>query len=302
MSAARNSFQSRTKGAYANNQHQLKAEIKENPRKTSFYRAIKLCVGVLLILDSDATPFTRNLGCNTVPSFNRLCQRYDLQQGFNKVSNSNFHRFMTVSYITCKFNFDRENPCNCACFSLPDVSTAQHFCHVLLLLFGYFCRWHFFLHFHLRLVRRRKEWRIWCCFEESIAVEERDLVGTSWASNGKWYVFCRFVLGFFAEHRPKMEEICILWFLCPWFVKSATLNYAPICFLPLVNIEERWDILTHEIIFFALLFFFKSSKCRTFFRKQTAESHQVPTKKKHSAWEFFRILKWLEVASLHRRS
>ena len=51
-----------TKGAYANNQHQLNAEIKENPRKTSFYRAIKLCVGVLLILDSDATPFTRSLG------------------------------------------------------------------------------------------------------------------------------------------------------------------------------------------------------------------------------------------------
>ena len=62
MSAAQNSFQNRTKGAYANNQHQLNAEIKENPRKTSFYRAIKLCVGVLLILDSDATPFTRSLG------------------------------------------------------------------------------------------------------------------------------------------------------------------------------------------------------------------------------------------------
>ena len=98
--ASRNSVETNwTKGAYANNQHQLNAEIKENPRKTSFYRAIKLCVGVLLILDSDATPFTRSLGCNTVASFNRLCQRSDLHQSFNKVSHSNFHRFMTGSYI-----------------------------------------------------------------------------------------------------------------------------------------------------------------------------------------------------------
>ena len=48
--------------AYANNQHQLDEEICKNPRKTSFYRAIKACVGVLLILDQDATPFTRILG------------------------------------------------------------------------------------------------------------------------------------------------------------------------------------------------------------------------------------------------
>ena len=66
MPAARNPFQNRTKGAYANNQHDLQAEIQQNPRKTSFYRAIKLCAGVLLILDSDATPFTRSLGCNAV--------------------------------------------------------------------------------------------------------------------------------------------------------------------------------------------------------------------------------------------
>lgn len=53
-------------GAYANNQHQLDAEIKQNPRRTSFYRAIKLCVGVLLVLDGDATPFTRSLGRGTI--------------------------------------------------------------------------------------------------------------------------------------------------------------------------------------------------------------------------------------------
>ena len=46
--------------AYANNQHQLEAEICHNPRKTSFYRAIKMCAGVLLVLDENATPFTRS--------------------------------------------------------------------------------------------------------------------------------------------------------------------------------------------------------------------------------------------------
>ena len=45
--------------AYANNQHQLENEICNNPRKTSFYRAIQLCAGVLLVLDENATPFTR---------------------------------------------------------------------------------------------------------------------------------------------------------------------------------------------------------------------------------------------------
>ena len=52
----------RPSGAYANNQHQLKNEINANPRKTSFYRAMKLCMGVLLVLDQEATPFTRSLG------------------------------------------------------------------------------------------------------------------------------------------------------------------------------------------------------------------------------------------------
>ena len=81
---------------------------------------------------------------------------------------------------TCEFNFDRENPMPAMpahFFSLPGFSIMeQNFCHVFLLLFGYFCRWYLVLHFHLRLVWRRKKWRIWCCFEESIAVEERDLV------------------------------------------------------------------------------------------------------------------------------
>ncbi|CAL1139170.1 unnamed protein product [Cladocopium goreaui] len=49
--------------AYANNQHQLENEICNNPRKTSFYRAIQLCAGVLLVLDENATPFTRIWCC-----------------------------------------------------------------------------------------------------------------------------------------------------------------------------------------------------------------------------------------------
>ena len=190
--ASRNSFQSRTKGAYANNQHQLDAEIKENPRKTSFYRAIKLCVGVLLILDSDATPFTRSLGATPFQvSVARLCQRSDLQQGFNKISHSNCRRLRPFSYIW--FQLWLKTPWNCAFFSLPGFSImAQDFCHVFLLLFGYFCRWHFFLHFHLRLVWSREKmedlvllWRI--------HRGGRAWLGTSWASNGKWYHSCRFV-------------------------------------------------------------------------------------------------------------
>eukprot|EP00435_Cladocopium_sp_Y103_P040199 s549_g10.t3 len=49
--------------AYANNQHKLEEEICLNPRSTSFYRAMMQCVGVVLILDKDATPFTRIWCC-----------------------------------------------------------------------------------------------------------------------------------------------------------------------------------------------------------------------------------------------
>mmetsp|Transcript_18306 Transcript_18306/g.21304 ORF Transcript_18306/g.21304 Transcript_18306/m.21304 type:complete len:204 (+) Transcript_18306:161-772(+) len=49
--------------AYANNQHKLQDEIAANPRNTSFYKAMKLSVGVVLILDKDATPFTRIWCC-----------------------------------------------------------------------------------------------------------------------------------------------------------------------------------------------------------------------------------------------
>ena len=49
--------------AYANNQHALEGAISDNPRKTSFYKAMQLCCGVLLVLDSNATPFSRIWCC-----------------------------------------------------------------------------------------------------------------------------------------------------------------------------------------------------------------------------------------------
>ena len=38
-------------------------EMAENPRATSFYKAMKLSLGVVLILDKDATPFSRIWCC-----------------------------------------------------------------------------------------------------------------------------------------------------------------------------------------------------------------------------------------------
>lgn len=45
--------------AYANRQHGLDEEISADLVSTSFFRALKRCVGVLLILDTKATPFSR---------------------------------------------------------------------------------------------------------------------------------------------------------------------------------------------------------------------------------------------------
>lgn len=49
--------------AYANNQHCVAEDIKSNPRNTSFYRAMQMCQGVLLVLDSAGTPFQRIWCC-----------------------------------------------------------------------------------------------------------------------------------------------------------------------------------------------------------------------------------------------
>eukprot|EP00930_Biecheleria_cincta_P034306 TRINITY_DN23728_c0_g1_i1.p1 TRINITY_DN23728_c0_g1~~TRINITY_DN23728_c0_g1_i1.p1 ORF type:complete len:719 (-),score=115.95 TRINITY_DN23728_c0_g1_i1:85-2241(-) len=49
--------------AYANNQHQLGLDLTMDPRETSFFRAMRNSVGVLLILDETATPFGRIWCC-----------------------------------------------------------------------------------------------------------------------------------------------------------------------------------------------------------------------------------------------
>ena len=49
--------------AYANNQHCVEEDIKNNPRSTSFYRAMQMSEGVLLVLDSAGTPFERIWCC-----------------------------------------------------------------------------------------------------------------------------------------------------------------------------------------------------------------------------------------------
>ena len=50
-------------GALANNQHRLVDEVCNKPRKTSFCRALKLCTGLLLILDQDVVPLSRIWVC-----------------------------------------------------------------------------------------------------------------------------------------------------------------------------------------------------------------------------------------------
>ena len=49
----------RENGRYANNQHELGQDIGSDPRNSSFYKAIQLSDGVLVVLDANATPFTR---------------------------------------------------------------------------------------------------------------------------------------------------------------------------------------------------------------------------------------------------
>lgn len=49
--------------AYANNQHELGKDLTQDPRSTSFFRAMSLCDGLLLILDQHATPFLRIWCC-----------------------------------------------------------------------------------------------------------------------------------------------------------------------------------------------------------------------------------------------
>eukprot|EP00971_Amphidinium_carterae_P274648 5450130-Amphidinium_carterae.1 len=45
--------------AFANCQHDLASELSDDPENSSFRKAMTLATGVLLVLDSDATPFQR---------------------------------------------------------------------------------------------------------------------------------------------------------------------------------------------------------------------------------------------------
>lgn len=45
--------------AYANRQHSLEAELSSDPKESSFFKALQLVEGMLIILDTNATPFTR---------------------------------------------------------------------------------------------------------------------------------------------------------------------------------------------------------------------------------------------------
>ena len=239
MPAAWNPFQNRTKGAYANNQHDINAEIQTNPRKTSFYRAIKLCAGVLLILDSDATPFTRSLGCNAILS--ERMWRKPLQVSItsyaqdlicNKISTRFPSQFFTGSwpFPTFEFHFDREKlmPAHFAAFKTSPVRHSlfvpnRWFCSVMFFYVSRFLNM-FFLRFHLQPFFSRKNWRIWCCFEESIAVEERGSAG--WKLGGSvghffWEIcpslnsqsFCR---KYAKDGRIFVNFIYIIWFPCLW--------------------------------------------------------------------------------------
>jgi len=49
--------------AYANNQHDLGAEITADPKDSAFFKAMQECEGVVVVLDEDATPFTRIWCC-----------------------------------------------------------------------------------------------------------------------------------------------------------------------------------------------------------------------------------------------
>jgi hypothetical protein len=49
--------------AYANNQHELGADLGTDPKKSSFYKALQQAEGVLLVLDKQATPFSRIWCC-----------------------------------------------------------------------------------------------------------------------------------------------------------------------------------------------------------------------------------------------
>ena len=199
------------------------------------------------------------------------CQRSDLHQ----------------SFPTFEFNFDREKHMQLRIFSACQTSPLWHktfvmfFCYCLVIFVVDIFVFTFISGFF-----GATNWRIWCCFEESIAVEERALVQVG-VPKGSGTIFADlsplYIRGISAENsnRPKMVEIQDLYKLISTSLIRQICN-PEVCthFSPVATgeFEERWDILTHE-------------KCR----------------KTHSRM-LWRSLEWLSLpcsmlpASLHRRS
>lgn len=63
---------------YANRQHSLESEIGDDPEQSSFRKAMNLADGVLLLLDENATPFTR-IWCD----FEVFCAVNDVEKGLD---------------------------------------------------------------------------------------------------------------------------------------------------------------------------------------------------------------------------
>ena len=105
--------------------------------------------------------------------------------------------------------------------------------------------------------------RIWCCFEESIAVEERDLLQVG-VPTGSGTIFPFYIRGISAENsnRPKMVEIQYLYKL----ISTLLIRQALIFLSPLVNLRRGEISWLMKIVFVTLFFLFqtKFKLCRTF--------------------------------------
>ena len=190
------------------------------------------------------------------------CQRSDLQQAFNKVSHSNFRRFMTISYIWIQLWPWKTYSC-----ALVQLARLLHFGTKLLSCSSVIV-WLFlsltFLSWLSSLVFRCNKfkdlvllWRIHC--------SGRAWLGTSWGSNGKWYDFSLYIRGISAENsnRPKMVEIQYLYKL----ISTSLIRQALIFLSPLVNLRRGEISWLMKIVFVTLFFLFqtKFKLCRTFF-------------------------------------
>ena len=71
--------------AYANNQHTLDDDISDDPKESSFYKALQLSVGVLLIIDETGKALTRIWCCFEIGSSLDLQAKYYTSDELKKV-------------------------------------------------------------------------------------------------------------------------------------------------------------------------------------------------------------------------